>query len=141
MCRQSRLRWLLERSMSARRRACALATLAASLVALGWPICAAAQITEFSIPTEGSSPFGIAAGPDGNLWFTEERSKKIGRITTGGTITEFPIGTSPYGISAGPGGNLWFTGWLGGKIGQITPGGAVSEFPIPERSEARARSH
>ena len=28
-------------------------------------------------------PVGIAAGPDGNLWFTESNANQIGRITTG----------------------------------------------------------
>jgi len=32
---------------------------------------AAAAITEFAVPTAGSFPFGITAGPDGHLWFTE----------------------------------------------------------------------
>ena len=32
------------------------------------------------------------AGPDGNLWFTEPNDgNSIGRITTSGKITEFPI--------------------------------------------------
>jgi streptogramin lyase len=49
---------------------------------------AVGSITEFSLPF-GSAPFGITAGPDGNLWFTE--SGKIGRITPSGTITEFSL--------------------------------------------------
>lgn len=36
-------------------------------------------ITEYPLPTYSSSPLAIAAGPDGNLWFTEYG--KIGRIT------------------------------------------------------------
>ena len=44
-------------------------------------------ITEFSIPTATSGPYGIAAGPDGNLWFTEGFGNQIGRITTAGAIT------------------------------------------------------
>jgi streptogramin lyase len=40
-------------------------------------------ITEFAIPTHNSSPAGIAAGPDGSLWFTEADGNKIGRITSG----------------------------------------------------------
>jgi streptogramin lyase len=36
-------------------------------------------------------PFDVAAGPDGNLWFTEFGSDKIGRITPTGTITEFAV--------------------------------------------------
>src|SRR5271166_2641290 len=31
-----------------------------------------------------SFPHGIAAGPDGALWFTNETNRSIGRITTGG---------------------------------------------------------
>ena len=36
---------------------------------------------------------GIAAGPDGALWFTESNGNKIGRITTAGVVTEYPIPT------------------------------------------------
>ena len=39
-------------------------------------------ITEYTIPTSGSNPFGITVGPDGNLWFTEEFGDKIGVITS-----------------------------------------------------------
>jgi eukaryotic-like serine/threonine-protein kinase len=39
-------------------------------------------ITEFPVPTASSSPSGITAGPDGNLWFTEYDGNKIGRITS-----------------------------------------------------------
>jgi hypothetical protein len=37
-------------------------------------------ITEYSIPTANSHPYGITAGPDGNLWFTESNGNQIGRI-------------------------------------------------------------
>jgi streptogramin lyase len=40
-------------------------------------------VTEYSIPTTGSTPIGITAGPDGALWFTESEGYNIGRITTG----------------------------------------------------------
>src|SRR5260370_10898406 len=68
---------------------------------------AAGTVTEF--PAGGS--FGITAGPDGNLWFTDE-GNKIGRITTAGIVTEFPIPTAssrPSGITAGPDGNVGVT--------------------------------
>lgn len=29
----------------------------------------------------GSEPLGITAGPDGNLWFTDYGTSKIGKIT------------------------------------------------------------
>ncbi len=37
-------------------------------------------ITEFPLPQADSAPVGITAGPDGNLWFTESFSNKIGRV-------------------------------------------------------------
>ena len=70
-------------------------------------------------------PPGITAGPDGNLWFTEYSTSKIGKITTNGAITEFAAPASTYSITAGPDGNLWFTETntynTTPKIGKITP--------------------
>jgi streptogramin lyase len=37
-------------------------------------------ITEFATPTPNSTPVSIVAGPDGNLWFTENMASKIGRF-------------------------------------------------------------
>ena len=93
-------------------------------------------MTEFPIPTANSFPYGIAAGPDGNLWFAEISglANKIGRITTVGVVTEFPIPTAfsnPEGIAAGPDGNLWFTEHNTNKIGRITTAGVITEFAIP----------
>jgi len=51
-------------------------------------------VTEFSTGiTANAQPFGISAGPDGNLWFTELNGNRIGRITTG-------AGTPPVFASA-----------------------------------------
>jgi streptogramin lyase len=91
-----------------------------------------ATITEFPLKKASSQPLGITPGPDGNLWFTEQNTRQIGRITTSGTITEFPLPTGasvPQFITAGPDGNLWFTD--GAAIGRITTNGAITEFPVP----------
>jgi streptogramin lyase len=90
-------------------------------------------ITEFSAGiTNASDPTGVAAGPDGNLWFTEYSANRIGRITPTGNVTEFSAGISggshPSGIAAGPDGNMWFTEFTGTRIGRITPTGNVTEF-------------
>jgi streptogramin lyase len=89
-----------------------------------------AALLEFAIPSPNSQPQGITAGPDGNLWFTESATGKIGRITPSGIITEFllPSGRPPLGITAGPDGNVWYSRQFGG-VGQITPSGVVTEFP------------
>jgi streptogramin lyase len=54
----------------------------------------ALTFTEFSLSTAGSLPNGITMGPDGALWFTETGANKIGRVTTAGVISEFPIPTA-----------------------------------------------
>jgi virginiamycin B lyase len=85
-----------------------------------------------------SEPNGIAAGPDGALWFTELAGNKIGQITTSGMIVGFPIPTaasSPFGIALGPDGALWFTEFVG-KIGRITTTGTITEFPLPAADSA-----
>src|SRR5260370_34291906 len=47
----------------------------------------ATGITEFaSLPTTSSQPDAVTAGPDGNIWFTETQSSRIGRIATDGTL-------------------------------------------------------
>ena len=95
------------------------------------------KIREFPLPTANSGPYGITAGPDGNLWFTEANSNNIGRISTAGVVTEFPIPTAngnPAGITVGPDGNLWFTNGSsisGFYIGRITPSGSITVFPLP----------
>ena len=79
-----------------------------------------------------ASPYGITAGPDGNLWFTEIDGDRIGRITPAGVVTEFSAGITtgafPYAITVGSDGNLWFTEFGGDRIARITPAGVVTEF-------------
>src|SRR5206468_5528722 len=78
------------------------------------------RFRDFAVPTARSGPHGLAAGPDGNLWFTEQTGHNIGRITLAGIITEFTIptvGSYSYEIADGPDGNLWFTEYYGNKIG------------------------
>ena len=64
---------------------------------------AAQSITEYPI-LSGSESRIIIAGPDGNLWFTENGYAQIGKITPAGVITEYatPTGYNPYAITAGP---------------------------------------
>jgi uncharacterized protein (TIGR03437 family) len=92
------------------------------------------RFAEYLIPTPGSNPNYIAAGPDGGLWFTELAADKIGRITTAGVVTEYGIPTpksGPYGITAGPDGAIWFVEYGGNNIGRITTAGAITEYALP----------
>jgi virginiamycin B lyase len=76
------------------------------------------------------NPLDITAGPDGALWFTNNISNTIGRITTSGVVTLFPLAANSGAgvITAGPDGALWFTTSTG--IGRISTSGAVTVFPV-----------
>jgi len=115
-----------------------LVTFAVALAGSGSALAAGplpvGSFSSFQVPTVGSTPTGIAAGRDGNMWFTEQTADQIGRITPSGTVTEFSVptaGSAPFGIAAGPDGNIWFTEFSGNKIGRITPSGTVTEFSVP----------
>src|SRR5207249_10390158 len=85
---------------------------------------------QFPVPTPNSNPLGIAAGSDGNLWFTEYNRNQIGRVSTDGVFTEFPIPTPrsyPSGIAAGPDGNICVTEASANKLGRIPTTGVSTE--------------
>ena len=91
-------------------------------------------IYQFSIPVGTNRPQWIAAGSDGNMWFTESPGNAVARITPAGVVTEFPIPTAasgPMGIIGANDGNLWFTEFAGSKIGRVTTTGSFSEFATP----------
>jgi hypothetical protein len=77
---------------------------------------------------------GLTLGPDGNVWFIEQ--KHVANITTGGHITEFayPSGATSNsfgGITTGPDGNVWFTEYNNNIIAKIVPStGAITEFSL-----------
>jgi streptogramin lyase len=84
--------------------------------------------------------YAITAGPDGALWFTETTpsfDNTIGRITTNGDHTEYPLPDSGVliaasGITSGPDGNVWFTQAGANEIGSITTDGAtITGYPTP----------
>ncbi len=92
----------------------------------------AVDFTSYTVPTFNAEPFGITAGPDGALWFTEQTGNKIGRISAAGEITEYPVPDGfLVGITAGPDGALWFGDAANLKVGRITTTGTVTEYPVP----------
>ena len=102
-------------------------------------ITTAGVVTIFPLPPSqhvGAYPYTIAAGPDGNLWFTDGDDQEIERMTPTGVLTDFPVtGFRPYDITAGPDGAMWFTiqpaaGGGPGGIGRITTAGDVRTFPL-----------
>ena len=94
----------------------------ATFLLMGLAAFAGAQsITEFPIPTPTGQPYGIAAGPDGNLWFAGSLGGNIGRITPAGAVTEFPA-SDAISIAAGPDGALWFASIVSGAFPRASAG-------------------
>ncbi len=116
----------------------AAAPLALILALMSWAGVAVASptIKELPVKTANRQPLGITAGPDGNIWFTEQASPTIGRSTLTGEMTEFPGLASPaQTITAGPDGDLWFTEQAANKIGRMTTSGTLEQFPLPGGSK------
>ncbi len=116
----------------ARRIGARWACAAVALLVCGSPATAASPISEFALPTANSGPYGIAAGPDGALWFTEKNADQVGRITPGDLISEYTIPTAanaPEAIIQGPDGRMWFVESATDKVGFVTTGGTVLESP------------
>lgn len=102
-------------------------------------------VVQFGIPTANAAAAGIVLGPDGNFWFAEFGSSRIGRIEGVGSatnaITEFtlPAGRGPLNLTVGPDGNVWFTENTGDRIGRINPKAgsdaaiqaSIAEFAVP----------
>jgi streptogramin lyase len=92
------------------------------------------QVRDFPV-TCASGIWGLAAGPDGNMWFTGATDSRgrhyVSKITPSGTITEYRIQSQGSYIIAGPDGKMWFTEPFYGLIGKVTMTGVVSEYKIP----------
>jgi streptogramin lyase len=116
-------------------------------VALSCLLCCASahatplgSIAEYPL-TYPDTPFDITAGPDGNMWFTNQWRGMIGEIDPSTRqIAQYPIAGGvdvnshplPFGIVAGPDGNLWFTdeGEVR-SVGEMNPTThQVTEYPI-----------
>jgi virginiamycin B lyase len=100
-------------------------------------ITTAGNVTEYLVPSLGVAPSfaqadggEIVVGSDGALWFADG-NLSIGRITTGGALSEYPVGVQPDGLTKGPDGAVWFTSANSDQIGEITPGGLVTLFNLP----------
>ncbi|MGE4177693.1 MAG: hypothetical protein AB7G65_17820 [Thermoleophilia bacterium] len=72
---------------------------------------AAIQVTALPIAGNGQkTPIGIAAGPDGRMWFVEKDASRFGVVDQDGTIRDFANGSGisaaaePWAIGAGPDG-------------------------------------
>ncbi len=101
------------------------------------------DVTDFPVsdPSVPLTPYGIAAGGDGGVWFTASPpfgggTAAIGRFDPASGQTQVFQLADPSkrlgDIAADPAGRLWFTTPVGNTIGRIDPtSGEIVEFKIP----------
>jgi streptogramin lyase len=99
----------------------------------------AGKLTIYDIPSgDSGGQGGLTLGPDGNVWFIEQ--KHIASITTGGKITEYQYPSeatsNSYGdVTTGSDGNVWFTEYNNGIVGKIVPStGKITEYTLSAQS-------
>jgi virginiamycin B lyase len=86
---------------------------------MGRVVPATGAVTEFPLTNVG--PEGIAASPDGPVWFTQTTKGNIARITDDGVITEGKVvkNSEPFGITVTPDGDPWYTMLEANKIATL----------------------
>lgn len=88
------------------------------------------QGTATLFSTHGNPTQWLVAGPDNAIWFSELGF--IGRMTTGGSLTEFPV-TGAGALAFGSDGNVWYSAATD-QVGRLTPSGQQTLYPLPEKA-------
>lgn len=88
----------------------------------------------YPIPSSQSMPMGTTGDSQGNIWFSEEFTNKIGVVRNSGYIDEYTIPTlssKPTGLTVDQYDNVWFTESAANKIGVLRKNGTFNEYPLP----------
>ena len=77
-------------------------------------------VTIFPTPSN-PGPEGIAASPDGTVWFTQTTKGNIAKIDNAGVISEGRVvkGSGPFGITVAANGDPWYTMMAANKIATL----------------------
>ena len=90
--------------------------------------------SEFSVPTSNAEPAGLTSDQSGVLWFAESAAGigKIGKMTIGGSFTEYVTGGQPLVVTIAGDNTVWFLDAANNSVGHLTfPGAVVTEYGIP----------
>ena len=83
-----------------------------------------------TIDVPAGTTWDILSGPGGNLWYSSPDSNVVGRLTTAGVATEFPVTAAgdQFGLTVGGDGNVWVAQAVANSLGRVTPAGAFTEI-------------
>lgn len=94
----------------------------------------AGTITEYTVPTASSEPWGVAVDANGTVWVAEYAASIIASFapntqtwTSYATLTK---NAQPRDVAIGPDGNPWYIDFNSHHIGTID-NGAVTEYTLP----------
>ena len=94
----------------------------------------APRFQEYAVPV-GSGPHDVAVAADGTVWYTAQRTGKLGRLDpVSGRVTEIPLGAAshPHGVIVGSDGAPWVTDMGLNAIVRVDPATSrVRVFPMP----------
>lgn len=95
------------------------------------------RVRVFGAP-RGRGPYGIAATPDGTVWFSSLAGSYIARVDGGNDLTVVDVPTSGGGarrVWSDSTGRLWVTEWFAGKLARYDPGTQRwAEWDLPGRA-------
>ncbi len=78
------------------------------------------------------NPYGIATGPDGNIWFTDQSNNTLNAINPSGgsTIYQYSVSGSLYDLTTGSDGALWVADQSNEGADRVTTSGNVTSYPF-----------
>jgi len=124
--------------MSHRRRAgralAGIGLLAVAAVASAGPAGAATHsISQFTIKSPNNQPGDMTIGNDGNVWFVDQATSKIARVTKSGGIAGFlaTANSHPVGITTGSDGAVWFTETAVNRVARTVSGKTINQILLP----------
>ncbi|HTA39309.1 MAG TPA: hypothetical protein VK760_09545, partial [Candidatus Acidoferrales bacterium] len=80
------------------------------------------SITEYSIPTASTQPYGLVVDQNQNVWFGEYGNAALGELTVSHAWNQYSTPThasQPISVTIGSDGNPWFTEFAVGKVGKF----------------------
>jgi virginiamycin B lyase len=114
-----------------------LTLLTVLLLSLVFPVAAQDEtaVQEYPVPA-GTHPHDVAPAPDGTIWYTAQRTGKLGRLDPEtGDLHEVPLGrgSAPHGVIIGPDDAAWVTD--GGQNAIVRVDNETEEvtvYPLPD---------
>lgn len=110
------------------------------------------RFTAYPVPSQDAGVGSIVTAPNGDMWFTEEDTNRIGRITPAGVITEYDLAPTTAGgavmdLTTSADGSIWIVYDQGRDLLRVHPDLAhatnyeLGSYPYGEEVEIGPDGH